>query len=757
MPARGVRSDYRPDSDCEIIRVISRKRAPRTNSGRKQQQPPRPKPIKVEDNKPQGRSNTGQKRGSQPIPTPTPTSFSSSDSAARNAPSPSSTSRATAKMPMISPPVTPARPKPVPRLDLTHLLSSDDDLDDSDGDASGVEIIDADIFKRAVSQKHTPRLFRDRGQHHYATCSRPRSSTPILLTGSSSEDSDSEHKMEQSPSLRYSRGGSSAPATARRCFERSKSPSPEDRREERPRTVRTSTAPPPEFFERPDQTQREEGTHCSKTPYLKSLQTDSNKASRDTPQPASTTRRIRIDEVKQVKQETSPGKTTPPLGPVKGETPKSCRPVKPLKDAQLVAGSQRPSSLPPTGDLPIAISFTPTNRRASAARKAPAAPVKPKSSPANPSPGSLTNTKTSIRPNAADIAIRVSPILEQSENIPHGHQSLPASPEDQALIQARALPPRSPYQFSRALRPTIDRLKEGIRSGRVSVPPGKQELRVTGAGRRAITAEMEHRGITSLASYNEFQTDLMREYTRLLFRSSVPHISMMTFSMNELQDECLEIEARRPARERTSRTVVKREQPSAIDLKDIFPESDTSSDDFSDESEGVPSGQHHDTLRDIFRGIKTENVKPEVIEQESLRRTKIPSIGLQSLAGSPGEKQLCDRGQYPPPRNQQFPTPSRQKPSLFKTPDPQRRVSMISRGTQTDESIMPGPRKKRHLQNIQDTSPPPSKKRRGNASKRPSPSPKKEASLAKRWDLKRITPARGTSGMKRKTENGKCK
>jgi hypothetical protein len=267
---------------------------------------------------------------------------------------------------------------------------------------------------------------------------------------------------------------------------------------------------------------------------------------------------------------------------------------------------------------------------------------------------------------------------------------------------------------------------------------------------------MERRGITSLASYNEFRTDLMREYTRLLFRSSIPHVSMMTFSMNELQDECLEIEARRPARERTGRVSAEMEKTGAIDLKDIFPESDPSSDESSDESEDDSAGQHHDTLRDIFRGIITEDIKPVVFKQESPGHTKMPSISLQPLATSPGEKELHDREEYLLPRYRQRSTPSPQMPSLFKTPKLQRRVSMISRGTQTDESIVPVSQKKRHFQDIQDTRPPPSKKQRGNTSKGPSPLLKRQAFLAPRWDFKRITAARGTPGMKCKTGKGEC-
>lgn len=643
----------------------------------------------------------------------------------------------------------------MPRINLTHLPSSDDDLDDSDDDGSSVEIIDADIFKRAVSQKPTPRLFRDRGQRRYSMCSRPRPSTPIILTDSSSEDSDSESEREQSPSLRYARARSSTPATARRCFERSKSPSPEERQEERPRNVRATTAPPPAFFKRPDQIQQEE-TCQSMTPDLKSPNIHDNRTLGDTSQPASTAEGTRVNKVKQDKQDTSPSKTTSPLRSIKCETPKSCRPVRPLKDAPLTTGCQRSSSLPSTGDLPITFSFTPTRRRASAARKAPATSVKPKASPANPACGSLKDTKTPIRSNAAEIA-RLASSACQSGNSPGQNQSSPGSPEYQALIEARSLPPRSPYQFSRALRPSIDRLRESIRSGRVSVPPSKQELRVTDAGRRAIAAEMERRGITSLTSYNEFQVDLMREYSRLLFRSSVPHISMMTLSMNELQDECLEIESRRPAQERTGTAVVKREQPGSIDLKDIFPEYDTSSDDSSDESEDASAGQHACTLRGIFRGIKTEDVKPVVAKQESPGRTRMPIIGPQPLASSPGEKQLRGRVRYLLPRNQQCPTPSPQNPSLFKTPELQRRISMISRGTQTDESIVPVSQKKRHFQDIQDTIPPPSKRRPGKASKGPSPLLKKAAFLATRWDFNRVTTARGASGIKRKTEEGKCK
>lgn len=591
-------------------------------------------------------------------------------------------------------------------VDLTQLLSSSDELDasDDDDDDSGIEVIDADIFKRAVSEKCVPKLFKEPSKFRGTARSSSRATTPLALTVSSDDDSDSdsEYEREGSPSLRYPRGRSNTTARTKVFFERSRSPSPEERPQEQRRNLRASTAPPPTVCQRSASTSREEGVLKSKKLLT------STKSRTDEPSHGNFKSRSKVERTDS-KQSPGHSNGTLFLQSVKTEPPHRRTRVNIAKDVQRTTDRQRASSLPPAHDIPLVSSFTPTNRCAVAARKTPQKSVSVKSSPRipDPRPSEKAKVRTTITPKNEYISDDDRPGLKSGTKLSR-HNDSSDNAERKATTEARPLPPSQPYRFSRAMRPTIDRLKEGMRSGRVSVSPVKEELRITDVGRRAISAEMERRGITSSASYNEFRADLMREYSRLLFRSPVPHLSMMTYSMNELQDECLEIEARRPALERTPKKSIKQEQAGAVNLKDIFPDADDSDDGSSEDSYDSSGGscddspsKKYDIPGSVFRAVKRECLKPTMIKKEPSDRINIAGLDMGSSLVSPDAR-------HPRLRNHSLRSELRNSPkSLPEKPsgpsDPSRAISMVSRGTQTLSSDFTPCHTKRSIEESHET------------------------------------------------------
>lgn len=712
ISVRDDRHNYDSDSDCKIVKVTSRKR-----KMKKPQQPSRQ--AKTNNTKPHTRRNSVQKRGARSASTPV--SAANTTSAARSSASSSSTSKASTARSARPPPITPIRIKTVECVDLTQLLSSSDESDDSDDEDTGPETIDSHIFKGAGSQKGIPRFFRERGQPRDQVGSPSRATKPVTLTVSSDDESDSEAEREKSPSIRYSRGRLTTPTRAPVCFRRSKSPSPEEQLEDRRRNVRASTAPPPALSHLYISTQQEQEAPRSQV-HPKSTKSLDTRPWKGLSNPSSTDKRTRA------RQNTSSRETKPfPLS-VKCEPPHRPKSTKVVKDAQSTATSRPSISLLPARKPPFESLSNPTKQSAVAASKIPVKSIGSKPSPATtvPAPPETTREKARapIKPSVKDgHHSKVVNADHQLESNRDQHSSLSGRAEDQAWLEARPLPPAQSYRCSRAMRPTVDRLKEGIRSGRVTVPPVKEKLRVTPSGRRAISAEMERRGITSSASYNEFRADLMREYSRLLYRSQVPHLSMMTFLMNELQDECLEIEARRPAPERTTRVLIKKEQSSAMDLKTLFPESkdssdssDTSSDSSDDYTSDESSGESVGTSGPRIDVLKTEDLKPVIVKKEPLPSVGMNSLGLRTPATTPNAKRPHIREQSLPHNSQHCPTPSSKKtfiPSQLKSPDPPRLVEMVSRGTQTLDSDLTPSKKKRSFEETENTAQLSSKRHQG--------------------------------------------
>ncbi|KAF4127003.1 hypothetical protein GMORB2_0741 [Geosmithia morbida] len=124
------------------------------------------------------------------------------------------------------------------------------------------------------------------------------------------------------------------------------------------------------------------------------------------------------------------------------------------------------------------------------------------------------------------------------------HKS-PAPARSIEVARAEALkrvhdPPPS-YIMSKAMKPTIDRLKKRIEDG---TEPSEQIRHVhlaASPGAKAVEAELEYRGLRTSVQKDMLFSELAREYSRLLAGSSECLLSMWRKMMGDLYDECLEI------------------------------------------------------------------------------------------------------------------------------------------------------------------------------------------------------------------------
>jgi hypothetical protein len=418
-------------------------------------------------------------------------------------------------------------------------------------------LIDAETFQRAASLNNTPEV-RRRFQPHSASDLRSRLPTPDTLT--ISDDEEDEHRGGRRDGSPYLRAKTSTPSS-----QPARSGTPWALELRRP--VRATTEPPRAPLHgllSPPLAPRDLKLEDAQLAAIKVL-TNKSKA-----QPSSETALHRGED-------DAPGPkinsklTTTPLIITPSPTPKKAPPVRAPAKVPV-----KPSEF--TGDAAVkplsqAVATHPSPVPASSL---PRIEVKIEAS-------STVGIKQEVledgdtASNSEDDSEEDS---EQDEDIPHNWNTsvevLPPPP-----------PPRA-SQFSRAMKPTIDRLKKRVADGQVALPPPKEVLRVTPMGQQAIRSEMQRRGISTLASYNAFLVDLMQEYSRLLARSPVPLLSMMTRSINDLQDECLELNANLHKMEaekgRSLGRIVNRES-GPFNLAEIFPESDSSSEESSDDSD----------------------------------------------------------------------------------------------------------------------------------------------------------------------------
>lgn len=563
-----IPDDNDSSSECEIVKILAKARTTRPKPRQRNANNPPRAPPRAQPRTAVARRRTSQATSAASSRVPASRAGRISKPTVREA-----TGRRR-NAPLVTQP-RPRRQRIPPCVDLTELPSSSED-----SDSEGIEFIDAATFQRAASLHNTPE-HPGRVQLHNASAPRPRLPTPDTLT--ISDDDEERDKGDESPCPK----SKSTISTVQRA--RSRAPLVTEPR----RSVRAATAPP------------------RTTPY--GLLSPPLAPERDHGRQEDQAAAIKHHGVE----------------PTEGRAPKHSAQ---RGEASIIApkvDSIRPSALSSiVAASQVQKNSLPTRARTQTPQPSNGFAVKLHSQTIAksglPRPGLPRPHHGQARVDAPPrVIIKQESIKQEIIKQEHLDDMNTDSEEDDDpdqdkwdnTIESLPIPPPRSYQFPRAMRPTIDRLKKRIADGTIPLSPLKEALRVTPAGRQAIRSEMERRGISSLASYNTFLADLMREYSRLLARSPVPLLSMMTRSMNDLQDECLELAAQQQKAggvvktERSSGGIVKR-GPDAFNIAEVFPDSDSSSEESSDDSDDEgPS-----SLDSILAKIKKEEPKFKTVK-----------------------------------------------------------------------------------------------------------------------------------------------